>query len=288
MSRKAGVAPDPTGHRIGPSELALFRRKAAEEAGLAIGEEKSDFLIARLGGEVARLGLPDLASYARHLDRSRDPCVLGAFVEALTTHTTGFFRERAQYDWLAEEGFERLAASGSGRSRPLVIWSAACSSGQELYSAMMLADERRAAGRLHEVHGIGTDISRPVLRRGRIGLYGGDEIEGIPLELRHRYLLSAREGPERFRIVPELRARCRWARANLTRPGELAAIRADLVFLRNVLIYFDGPTRDRVLRAVVARLPPGGLLLTGHSETVDARHFGLRALRPSIYRKEEG
>ena len=288
LNGKTEVAADDPRPTIAAADLALFRRIAAEEAGLAIGDDKTDFLVARLGGQLARLGLPDFAAYARHLARAVDPRERRSFVEALTTHTTGFFRERSQYDWLEAEGFDTLARIGAGRDRTLVIWSAACSSGQELYSALMLAHARLATGRLSAVAGIGTDLSRSILRRGRLGIYSGEEIEGIPLELRRRYLLSARTGPERFRIAPELRSRCRWALANLTLPAELGGIGADLVFLRNVLIYFDAPTRTRVLKAVIARLRRGGVLLTGHSETVDARAFGLAAIRPSIYRKEEG
>ncbi len=285
LRAQSGASPERKGERITPADLALFRRIAAEAGGLAIGEEKVDFLVARLGGQLLRLGLSDFSDYARHLARSTDPRERQTFVEALTTHTTSFFRERSQYDWLETEGFDLLAEMGAGRDRGLTIWSAACSSGQELYAAVMLAFPHVEAGKIRDVAGIGTDLSRPILRRAELGLYSGQEIDGIPLDLRRRYLLSARSGDERYRIAPELRSRCRWIPANLTVPADIAGVRADMIFVRNVLIYFAPDTRAQVLKAVIACLCPGGFLLTGHSETVEVKKFGLTTIKPSIYQK---
>jgi len=271
--------------RIPARALELFCRLAAETGGLSVTPDREDFLLARLGPEVARLGLSDFAAYAELLGQRPTADVLRGFSEALATHTTSFFREEAQYDWLRTEGIELLAARRL--PGPLRIWSAACSSGQELYSALMTAADAMADGPLNgRLEGIGTDISTRILSRARGAIYSGEEIGGIPLAMRRRWLLSDREGRPRHRISGELRGVCRWGQINLAEPSSLVGIRADLAMLRNVLIYFDRPTRDRVVGAVVERLTAGGVLMTGHSEAIRPESFGLSTLRPSIYRKE--
>lgn len=272
---------------IPPEAVRALSRIAAAEGGLNIGEDKADFLVARLALQLSRLGLTDYASYAAHLGRAEHGEDRRRFIEALTTHTTSFFRETPQFDWLRETGLPDMMRAGIGRRRPIEIWSAACSSGQELFSALMLV---AALPGMEDTdipcRGVGTDLSGAILARCERAIYGRDEIAGIPLPLRRRFLLSSREDPDRFRIVPELRRQARWVRANLTRAGDLVGVRADIAFLRNVLIYFDAPTRQTVLGNVIARINPGGYLLTGHSETIDARAFGLTSVRPSIYRKK--
>ena len=190
-----------------------------------------------------------------------------------------------QYDWLRDAGLPALQTRGAGIRRDLVIWSAACSTGQELYSAMMtaasLGDREDVDLRLR---GVGTDLSTRVLRSCR-AIYPAEETADIPIDLRRRFLLSAADGSGQVRIVPDLRRRCRWIRANLASAGDMPAITADVALLRNVLIYFDAATRDRVLRNVIGRIGPGGYLLTGHAETIDPRRYDLTPVRPSIYGK---
>ncbi len=268
------------------STLAALSRIAAEEGGLAIGPGKEDFLAARLQSHLLRLKLPDLGAYARHLDDTANAAERRRFIEAITTHTTSFFRETAQYDWLRESGVANLL-DRIGHRRPVEIWSAACSSGQELYSALMVLLGIAGPGESVDVVGRGTDLSGAILRRAEMGIYSRDEISGIPIELRRRFVLSARHDSDRFRMDPELRKRAHWSRANLSRPNSYSGIAADLIFLRNVLIYFDADVRNRVLIEVISRLRPGGYLLTGHSESIDARKYGLMVVKPSIYHKGE-
>jgi chemotaxis protein methyltransferase CheR len=205
----------------------------------------------------------------------------------MTIHTTGFFRETAHFDWLSREGVAHLAGTGAGRERPLVVWSAACSTGQEAYScAMTLASVAGPAGPL-SYRLIGTDLSRRVLARATLGIYSREEIGDIPEAMRRRFLLRGRRGEaDRFRIVPELRARTEWRYCNLAAAGPGMPRGVDLVFLRNVLIYFDPPTRARVVAAAIDCLRPGGVILSGHSEPLRDPAGRLRALAPSIYLKE--
>lgn len=280
------VAPTPTPRTaapvITPADVADLAVLARELVGITLTDRKTEFLMARLGRRLAATGQPDYAAY-RRLVRG-NPAEQTAFAEALTTHTTSFFRECAQYDWLRETGFSELHAREPGRD--LVIWSAASSTGQEGYSALMVAQQARDAGLWDlRVRLIGSDISRPVVRLAAHAIYSTDQIAGIPDDLRRRFLLSSRNGDGRHRIVPDLRQRASWRTGNLATGAGLDGIAADIVFLRNVLIYFDEEVRSRVLENVFRRLRPGGYLLTGHTEAAHAKRDGLRTLRPSILQK---
>jgi chemotaxis protein methyltransferase CheR len=274
--------------RIGPREVAIFARLAQSAGGLFISDQKSDFLVARLGAQLIRLGLPDFAAYASYLETRATEADRTQFIEALTTHTTSFFRENLQYDWLRETGFPDLLTTGAGFRRDLVIWSAASSSGQELYSALMTACSLREAQDTDlRCRGFGTDLSKAILRRAESGVYARDEIGGISDGMRRRFLLSSVDDTNRFRIAADLRQRVRWQQTNLTDAASLPRITADVAMLRNVLIYFDAATRDMVLQNVIRRIARGGYLLTGHSETLTPQAYGLRSIRPSIYQKVE-
>jgi chemotaxis protein methyltransferase CheR len=267
------------------TDFAGLAAIARREAGLALDGGKTDFLRSRRAPRLAASGATDYRAYRALLDR--DPAERTRFVEALTTHTTSFFREAEQYAWLEAEGLPALLARGAGLGRDLVFWSAACSTGQEGWSALMVAERMRVERRVPlRARLIGTDIARPVLAHAARAVYSAEEVEGIPRALRPHVLLSARNGDGRCRIVPHLRAAATWQQANLTEPRDLDGLEADVIFLRNVLIYFDAPTRARVVEALVRRLRPGGFLLTGHTEAGAARVPGLATMRPSIHRKE--
>ena len=267
-----------------PSEARQIAAIAREITGITLCETRTDFLTGRLGRRLAACGIGDYAEYCRILKSDQNE--RRAFAEALTTHTTSFFREKPQYDWLLAHGLRELHDSGTLRGRSLLFWSAACSTGQEGYSALIVAQQARDGGlRGIDPRLIGTDISRPVIRRAAQAVYSRAETEGIVAELRPRVLLSSRRAEGVYRIVPELRERSTWRNANLATGEGLDGISADVVFLRNVLIYFDAEIRDRVLDNVCRRLRPGGFLLTGHTEASHARRDGLELVQPSIYRK---
>lgn len=159
---------------------------------------------------------------------------------------------------------------------------------QELYSAMMIASEiyDKSASRI-DFKGVGTDVSRQVVSQARKAIYWDAEISSIPTELRRKYLLTAKAMDGRHRIAPSIRQRTEWRVANLLQPHSLNGIEADLVMLRNVLIYFDEVDQERAIRAVLSRLKPGGYLLTGHTETAKVRSCNVSAVHPTIFRKEE-
>lgn len=267
-----------------PDDIRHIVGLARSVTGISLDETRTDFLTGRLGRRLAANGLTDYGDYCRLLKSDMSERV--AFGEALTTHTTSFFREKAQYDWLLEEGLPEFVGTGRTKGRDTVFWSAACSTGQEGYSALMTAHMARDQGhRSIEPRLIGTDLSRPVVRRAETAVYSRAETDNIPADLRPRFLLSSKKAADVHRIVPELRAQSTWKNANLATGQGLDGIAADVVFLRNVLIYFDAETRQRVIDNVYRRLRLGGFLMTGHTEASHARREGLELVRPSIYRK---
>ena len=150
------------------SRLAMI---ADREAGIELNADKSDFLISRLSRLMESAGASDCSAFCDMLESPGSEGLVRQFVEAITTHTTSFFRERGHFDWLWAEGFSALWSAGAGKSRDLVVWSAASSTGQELYSAMICA--QRAAQELpgFRYRGVGTDISSKVVAQARQGIY---------------------------------------------------------------------------------------------------------------------
>jgi chemotaxis protein methyltransferase CheR len=238
---------------------ALVRRRA----GIVLTEDKSYLLETRLGPVLTRFGLASLRALGEKLRSLPGEALERAVVEALTTHESSFFRDGRPFEHLRAL-LPRLAAAKPAGER-VRIWSAACSTGQEPYSIAMLAAEVFGAAAARSVEILGTDISGEVLARAREGAFSQFEVQrGLPI----RALMThfAQEGA-RWRLKPELRAMVRLEERNLL--ADCGALgRFDAIFCRNVLIYFDSPTKTRVLEMLARQLSPSGVLYLGAAETV--------------------
>jgi chemotaxis protein methyltransferase CheR len=287
--REMGTRTQDRRWKISASDALIFARIAKEQGGLDLDGTRLDFFSSRLGKVVLDSGTGDARGL---IARSTEPAIQRAIVEALTTHTTSFFREQAHYTWLAKTGLSAIEKRTIKSEDPLTIWSAACSTGAELWSAGMTlsAHHNRPGGRRHPVRLIGTDLSHKVLNVARGATYREDDVIDVPIEFQHRWFLASRttrdgDGRRLFRIVPEMRALAEFSQANLLAASSLPSIRADVAFLRNVLIYFSPADRKVALANVVSRLRPGGFLLTGHAERLEPAEFGLEAVAPSTFKK---
>lgn len=270
-------------------EAALVCRIARDRGGLSISPDKRPLLEQRL---LRRLKVTGHENYAGYLSDLQGPGAEGeiqAMIEALTTHTTSFFREAAQFDWLRQTGLPSRIAEGAGRERPLVLWSAACSSGLEMWTAAMVLDQMSATERRPlRWNVIGSDISAAILGRASEAIYTESEIAGLPEDYRRAYLLRSRKpraGGHLYRIIPDLRRKARLYQANLVAQAPALDTRVDVAMLRNVLIYFDDAGRAAAIGNVCAQLHPGGFLLTGHTESLNPVPPDLTQVAPSIYRK---
>jgi chemotaxis protein methyltransferase CheR len=273
-----------------PEDAALLCRIARERGGLALSPEKRQLLEQRLSRRMRVTGHTSYSHYIADLVRPGNDAEMQAMIEALTTHTTGFFREPSQFDWLRTTGLPARIADGAGTERPMVLWSAACSTGAELWTAAMVADRlARASFRPLRWRVFGSDLSAAILTRAARAIYSEDEIAGLPEDYRSDYLLRSRRRQGNghiYRIVPDLRRNARLFRGNLVEAAPALDAGVDVAFLRNVLIYFDAQGRDAAVRHVVSRLLPGGFLLTGHTESLNPVPAGLSQVGPSIYRKD--
>lgn len=239
-----------------------FANVLKTRSGLVIGPDKTYLLETRLGGIVKREGLRDLEALADRLRRSA-PALEREVVEAMTTNESLFFRDGKPFQHLRQI-LPRLHAARRPEF-PLRIWSAAASSGQEAYSiAMTILDSAAAlAGRPVQI--LGTDIARDQLARARAGLYTQFEIQrGLPVQMLVKYF---QKEDDLWRAKPNLRAMAEFREWNL-----LADLRPlgtfDVVFCRNVLLYFDAATKTRVLEAIARQMAPDGVLYLGGAETV--------------------
>ncbi len=233
-------------------------------SGLVIGPDKLYLLEARLGRILKAQGLRDLDALADRVAADRGGALARDVIEAMTTNESFFFRDDKPFAHFRTHALPRLLASRPVGTK-LRIWSAASSSGQEAYSLAMILSEARAQIGPRSVEILGTDISREQLARAQEGVYTQFEVQrGLPMQFLVRYF--RKEGAN-WRLNDAIRAMAAFREFNL-----LADLRAlgqfDVVFCRNVLIYFDQPTKTRVLEAIARQMPPDGLLYLGGAETV--------------------
>jgi chemotaxis protein methyltransferase CheR len=266
---------------ISTGEFARFQRFIFDIAGIAMQDSKKALVSGRLAKRLQHYALPSYDAYFNLLSSGRHPDEVQTAVDLLTTNETYFFRETRHFDVLRDEAQDARAALRTGA--PFRVWSAACSSGEEPYSmAMVLAD---TLGNLPwEV--TASDISTRVLARARTGHYPMERARHVPPDHLRRYCLKGiREQQGTLLVARALRQRVAFRQVNLNTdlPGDLGAF--DAIFLRNVMIYFNGDTKRQVVARVVSRLKPGGVFIIGHSESLHEVNDRLVPLMPSVYRK---
>lgn len=265
--------------------FAFVQELVRNESAIVLGEGKEYLVESRLQPLARSAGHPTVSSYVAHLSQRRNPRDLAAVVEALTTNETSWFRDGDPFLTLQTKVLPALAANRPDRT--LRIWSAACSSGQEPYSiAMTVLDSPALAGFRVEI--VATDLSEEMLRRGRAGEYSQLEVNrGLPAPLLVKYF--QRQGLT-WRISDRLRDMVEFRSLNLMRPF-LGMGRFDLVFMRNVLIYFDQDAKQDILRRVRQVTAPDGYLFLGSAEMtygIDEAWEREPSGRSAVYRIRKG
>lgn len=259
-------------------DFALFQGLMRNLAGVHLPPTKKPLVCGRLLRRVQQLEMASFGDYFHHIASGREPAELQRVVDLLTTHETYFFREAKHFDVLVQQVLQGLRPGAGFRA-----WSAASSSGEEAYSMAMVLMEHLGAAQPWEV--FGSDIGAEVLEKARIGIYSTERIHHMPTNYLHRYCLrgiGSKEGT--LRIDEALRSRVRFAQVNLN--NTLPDIgKFDVIFLRNVLIYFDPPTKQQVVERLAQQLKPDGWLFIGHSESLNGVTDRLRQEQPTIYRR---
>jgi chemotaxis protein methyltransferase CheR len=246
-----------------PDSFAFLAGLVKQRSGIVLTADKGYMLETRLGPMLRREGMAGLDALALRLRAPRAEALAAEVVEALTTNESSFFRDGKPFEHLRKLLPKLAAARPAGQV--IRIWSAACSSGQEAYSIAMTVSELGAAMAGRRVEILGTDLSREMLDRAQEAVFTQFEVQrGLPVQMLVKHFT---QDGTRWRIKPELRAMARFQPFNLLEdPRSLG--RFDIIFCRNVLIYFDAPTKSRVLGAIAGLLPPDGVVYLGGAETV--------------------
>jgi len=267
--------------RLTRSQFGAIRDLLYNHSGINLQPGKEELVKARLGKRLRMLGLADFAAYLNLLRDDAGGHELSLMIDILTTNKTSFFREQPHYDLLRD----RLLPDWRRRGGSLRIWSAGCSTGEEPYSLaiQLLAAAPDAAGRDARI--LATDISPTTLAVMREAVYPAEGLADVPGEWRRRYfekLAGDREGC--YRVRSEVRDLVSQARLNLMDTWPMGGP-FDMIFCRNVMIYFDAPTRERLVRRFMALLRPAGHLFVGHAESLNTLRGELTYVQPAVYRR---
>ncbi|MDX9995879.1 MAG: protein-glutamate O-methyltransferase CheR [Rhodocyclaceae bacterium] len=262
---------------INDAEFRQFQRLIYQIAGISLADSKKVLLVGRLGKRLKALGLERFGDYYKHVSSGADPGERQTMVDLLTTNETYFFREESHFEFLRKTILPQRTAG-----QPFEIWSAASSTGEEIYTlSMVLADE---LGVNSQWSILGSDISTHVLGIAQRGQYWLDRTRGLPQEYLRKYCLKGVRSQEgSFIIDPQLRRHTRFMQVNLnTTLPDIGKFH--VIFLRNVMIYFDNETKRQVVARLVEKLRPGGYLIVGHSESLNGINETVKLIKPTIYR----
>lgn len=270
---------DDTPCSLKASEFAKIRQLAYDTFGLDLHSGKETLVSARLGQHIRKSGCRSFDEYYLRVVGDSTGESLIHLIDALTTNHTSFFREPAHFDFLRKEFLPQLKNRES-----INIWSAACSTGEEPYSIAMCILEEIGTAAPGQVRILATDISTRVLAKAGQGIYPAERFEGLPgIQFRKFWLRGEGDWAGCYRAKKELRALVEFRRMNLMEPVPQIG-HFPLIFCRNVMIYFDKPTQQRVVDRLAGCLEPGGYLLTGHAESLMGIEHGLKYVQPAVYR----
>jgi chemotaxis protein methyltransferase CheR len=271
---------------ISEQEFRLFQQLVHREAGIALSDHKRAFMTNRLARRVRQLGLPSYAAYYGHVTRA-DRAELTQLLDAICINETRFFREPDQFAFLESSALvelDDLAAAGR-IPRRIRAWSAACSSGEEPYSIAMALRARfpRTSGWALEV--VASDLSTRVLEQAREAIWPIERISAVPPSYVRRFMLRGTGSMTgKAKVAAEIRELVTFSRVNLSHETYAVHGTFDLIFCRNVLIYFDAVMRTKVVRRLLTKLKPHGYLFLGHSETLPGFSEEVQSVMPNVYR----
>lgn len=288
MSAYAAVAaeaePSAGGDHLSQSNFKRLADLIQGYSGIKMPPNKRTMLEGRLRRRMRATGITTLDGYCHYLfqEDGLDAEIIH-LIDAVTTNKTEFFREPAHFAFLESQALPELTAHGR---RTIKAWSAACSIGAEPYSLAMVLEEHRRLSSGGDYAILCTDLSTEVLRLALAGVFSEAMIAPVSHELRRRYLLQSKD-PMRnqVRIAPQLRSKLRFARLNLIDSGYPVERDMDLIFCRNILIYFDKATQSAVLGRLCEHLRPGGYLFLGHSESIVGIDLPVKQVANTVFQR---
>jgi len=270
---------------ISNADFGRLRHLIYTQAGINLSPDKKTMLELRIRRRLRSLNLNSYDEYCKYLfegNGQRDELV--HLIDVVTTNKTDFFREPDHFDYLTQKALPDLIARNES-GRPVFVWSAGCSTGEEAYTLAMVLSEyaERHPGFRFQV--LATDISTTVLEKASLAVFNREAVRPVPPEFRKKYFMRSRDPKSnRLRVVPELRRVVEFRRLNFMDAEFGLAQKLDMIFCRNVIIYFDRPTQQRILQKLAAQLVPGGYVFVGHSESLHSMDVPLTPVAPALYR----
>ena len=257
---------------------------AYDQAGIALADNKRNLVYSRLSRRLRALNMTTFREYREYL--AATPSELEAFINAISTNLTKFFREAHHFDHFRTHVAAQFGQEHQPGGRRLRVWSAGCSTGEEPHTiAVVLKREIRDIHR-HDVRILATDIDTEVIAKGKRGEYPVNSIEEVPKVYREYFRTTAGERNTTNAIVAdEVRSLITFRRLNLMEKWPFSGL-FDAIFCRNVMIYFDGPTKTALVDRFTKQVKPGGWLYIGHSESLIGAHPGLELMGRTVYRRE--
>ena len=264
--------------QLAPREFEQIRQLAYNTFGLDLKPGKEELVSARLRRLVRDGGFRSFGSYYRSVITDTTGVSLAALIDALTTNHTSFMREPDHFTFLRSEILPRYTARTG-----VELWSAACATGEEVWSLAAILSET-LPNRRHRISA--SDISQKALSTAEQAIYPRDRCLGVPPDWFGRHLVRSGHTPETWRVSAPLREMVSFRRLNLLQSYSWGRL-FPIIFCRNVMIYFDRPTQERVVAQLTASLEPGGYLFVGHAESLTRVSHSLEYVRPAVYRKPD-
>jgi chemotaxis protein methyltransferase CheR len=273
---------------ISSRDYARLRKLVYEEAGINLGEQKKTMLEGRIRRRLKELAIHSYGDYCNYLFSDQGfRNELVHLIDVVSTNKTDFFREPKHFEFLTSRMLPEWARS-TGNRRPLLVWSAGCSSGEEPYTLAIVLSEFEQTHPGFSFRILATDISNIVLGKASVGIYSTDAVGPVPQNLKKKYFMRGREpGSVRTRVVPELRQLIEFRRLNFMDSDYGIAEKFDAIFCRNVIIYFDRQTQQSILGKITRRLLPEGYLFMGHSETLHELDLPVIQVLPALYKRAD-
>ena len=269
-------------YSITAEEFQRFRTLIYDESGISLGEQKKSLLASRLSKRLRDLDLATFSEYYAAVTQDPTSEEFTRLLDLISTNKTDFFREPKHFDFLREQILPELEST-----KRIRIWSSACSTGEEPYTIAMTLYEAAQNPARWDFKILASDLSTRVLAKAAAGTYDEDRFRDVPPDVMKRHFLRGRgEQTWVFKVKPHLADAITFRRLNLMDDRFPIKNPLDLIFCRNVMIYFDRPTQETLVNKFHRYLRPGGYLFIGHSESLQWVTHPFTAIAPTIYRKE--
>lgn len=263
--------------KISNQEFAAFKTLIRELTGIKLADSKTTFVIARLASRVRQLGLPNFSEYIHHLSSNSSASEIEFFIDKMTTNETYFFREDDHFDFLYCVAFFKKK-----NINPVRVWSCACSSGDEPYTIAMLCEEFIKIHQGFRYQILASDISKTILSKAQLGLYSEESLRKTPEKFKAQYFKKREDN--QWELVEKIKKAVTFRRINLFLDNFPLKSPLDIIFCRNVMIYFDTETREKIIDKLHQSLDKDGYLFLGHSEGMIS-HEKFKQIHHGVFQK---